>query len=119
MPTKAFKVEQLDQSGRLAELTKEMVELSIVGDHLDDVGAISIKEMPSWDEEAIEALEKRVKHLEDIAEQAVRELDHYADEPTDPDAIDKVSDLIEVLRKVDEFRQTSRTESEDSSSSTD
>jgi hypothetical protein len=61
-------------------------------------------------EEDVAKLEDRARHLEDIVEQAVAELDHYADNSTDPEMIDKVSDLVEVLRKTDESRHTARRE---------
>ncbi len=60
--------------------------------------------------EVIEVLEARIAHLEGVIAQAVTEADHYADNPTDPEMIDKVSDLVEVLRSIDESRPFPRGE---------
>lgn len=46
----------------------------------------------------VESLEARNAQLEGIFEQGLAELDHYADDPTDPDVIDKVADLVTVMR---------------------
>lgn len=57
-------------------------------------------------EEDVAKLEGRVRHLEGIVGQAVGELDHFADNRTDPEILDKVSDLVEVLREADGSRMT-------------
>lgn len=66
-------------------------------------GGLAFLERDSGEREqvlaAVASLEGRNAQLEGIFEQALAELDHYADEPTDPDVVDKVKDLVEVMRK--------------------